>query len=989
MVRRLIAVAVLALGVAFAVPVAQADTGDIIEPQFEPPNAAKSGFQALTCKEDEPLPEPTVFCTPETESRFFIQAGGHPEMGFTQYIIQHGEEASPFGTLMPIKEPIEGRTIKTLRVDLPPGLTVNPEATPRCSLAAFETKVGENTVPACDPKTIIGREEVTLVVNTPGVVPAPSPPFPPGTFLPVGFVIKPSKASGTNVDVYNLEPKEGEPALFGFVVAGKEIVFLTTDAAWESDFHEAFTIVRPKSKPPFSTLKSRLVSKGRAGDGTFITNPTTCFSPPAFPNLYTTWFRAESHEDPDPEFPNGSTPVGAPLPPGVELEGCEAVPFKPGIAVDPKTTQVDSPSPAEVTATLPFNPAEEGGEGVSQSHVRTANVTLPRGMGLNPSGANGLAACTDAQFGKGARVEANSCPADSDIGTVEVETPPLPAGALKGDVYVGEQKSRDPTSGEEFRILVEAKSKRYGIVARLIGNVKADPATGQLTAVLDEQQVGPLAGALPRGLPQVPFESVKLRFDGSKAVLTSPPTCSASETTSAMEPWARPGTFASPTAKFTLSSIPSGGTCPVLMADRPFAPGYTAKSSKTKGGAYSPFRVRITRTDGQQELKGVNVTLPNGLVGKLKGVQYCSEAAIAAAEAAANGGTGERASSSCPSKSKIGTATTQAGTGASPLEIAGNAYLAGPYKGAPLSLVVITPAVAGPFDLGTVVVRVALHVKPRTAQVRALSDVIPDVFGGVKLDLRSVDVNVDRKRFMRNPTGCGKKKVATVFKGGGADPTNPAAFSTYKSSTPYRATRCKKLGFKPSLFTRLLGGPGITTRGKHPKIRAVLEARGRDANIKRTAVALPHALFLDQGHIRTVCTKVQLAARECPKAAIYGHARAKTPLLAKPLKGPVYMVSSKHELPDLVADLRGQVNVRLYGVISSVRGGIKTVFNSPDVPVKKFVLTMKGGDRGLLINSRNLCTDPLFSVMKMKAQNGKRLRDNKLPLKVGGCNKQR
>jgi hypothetical protein len=997
-IRRLIGVvmAVAALGAVFAVPVAQADTTDIIEPQFEPPNAAKSGFQAMTCEEDEPLPEPTVFCTPETESRFFIQAAGHPEMGFTQYIIQHGEvEAPPFGTLMPIKEPIAGRAIKTLRVDLPPGLTVNPEATPRCPLATFEEPPASTK---CPESTIVGREEVTLVVNTPNAVPAPSPPFPPGTFFPVGFVIKPSKASGTNVNLYNLEPEEGEPAKFGFVVAGTEKVFLTTDAAWESDFHESFTIARPPPKPPFSTLKSRLLSKGRSGDGTFITLPTTCVSDAEFPHLYSTWFRAESHEVPNPEFPNGSTPVEAPLPPG-ELEGCELVPFEPGIEVDPKTSQVDSPSPAEVTVTLPFDPAKEGGEveevepgvfnGVSQSHVRSAEVALPQGMGLNPSGANGLVACTDAQFAKGVRVEDNTCPADSDIGTVEVETPPLPEGSLKGDVYVGEQKSSDPTSGEEFRVLAEAKSKQYGIVARLVGHVVADPATGQLTVVLDEQEVGPLAGPLPDGLPQVPFESVKVRLDGSKAVLSSPPTCSVSETTSAMEPWARPGTFALPTAEFTLSSIPGGGTCPVLMADRPFAPGYTAKSDNTKGGAYSPFRVHIGRPDGQQELKGVDVTLPEGLTGKLAGVPYCPESAIAAAVAVA--GTSERASSSCPAASQIGTTSTEAGTGSNPLKIAGKAFLAGPYKGAPLSFVAITPAVAGPFDLGTVVVRVALFVNPETTQVRALSDVIPDVFGGVKLDIRTIDVDVDRAKFMRNPTSCKAKSIAGFLNGGGADPTNPATFSAFAISTPYQATGCKGLKFKPKLFTRLLGGPGVTTRAKHPKLRAVLEAREKDANLRRSALVLPNALFLDQGNINTVCTRPQLAARECPKAAVYGHARAKTPLLDNPLKGPVYMVSSTHELPDLVADLRGQVNVQLHGIISSKPGGgIKTVFNPvPDVPVKKFILWMKGGAKqGLLVNSRNLCDKPLSSFMNLKAQNGRRVRDKNLPLKVGGCNKR-
>jgi hypothetical protein len=265
------------------------------------------------------------------------------------------------------------------------------------------------------------------------------------------------------------------------------------------------------------------------------------------------------------------------------------------------TTQVDSPTGGTVDVKLPFDPATEGGTGLSQSHLRKAEVTLPNGMGLNPSGAKTLQACTDAQFKKGVRVYANECPAASKIGTAEVISPPLVA-PLEGDVYVGEQKSRDPSSGEQFRILVEAKDEAEGIAVRLVGNVKANPTTGQLTGVFTDQINGQFAGKLPEGLPQVPFESVKISFDAAKAVLTSPPTCAKQTTTSQMEPWARPGTSVSPSAEFTLSSVPGGGSCPQTLAERRFSPGYTATVDSTKAGAYSPFHVRILRPDGQQEL---------------------------------------------------------------------------------------------------------------------------------------------------------------------------------------------------------------------------------------------------------------------------------------------------------------------------------------------------------------------------------------------------
>ncbi len=989
--RSLIAIAVTAFLAVFAVPAVQADTGDIIEPQNE---TAGQGFQAGTCTVNEEVPGKP--CSPETPNIFFKTAGGHPPIGFTQYFIQH-EPFTPLPTppfppgslLAPIKEPFINRTIKTLRVDLPPGLTVNPEATPsRCSLTEFLTPgpTPGTFAPACLEETKVGEERVTLVTNQNEVEIAPG--FKP----PKGFVVPPTVGK-TKVSVFNLEPAFGEPAKFGFVINEKVPVFLETEVAWENDFHESFRIKLVNTTASgLSTLISRLINFGdKTGDGTYITNPTTCFNPneAAFEKLYSTWFRAESHGQPNPTFPQGSTPFEAKLPKDesgerIMQEGCETVPFEPSVEVNPGTGAVDSPAPATVTTKLPFDPAKEGDTGQSQSHVRRAEVSLPQGMGLNPSGANGLVACADTEFKKNQRVAANECPVASDIGTVEVDSPPLDE-PLKGDVYVGEQKSSDPESGEMFRILVEAKSDKEGIVARLVGNVKANNKTGQLTAVFDEQQTGEFVGTLPKGLPQVPFEFVRLQFDGSKEVLTSPPTCSESATTGAMEPWARPGTTAPVNSKFTLSSDPAGGACPQTLAERKFAPGYSAKSDSAKAGAYSPFRVRIARTDGQQELKVVNVTLPKGLTGKLAGIPYCSEAALAAAVSST--GKAELASPSCSSASQIATTSTDSGTGANPLKIGGKAYLAGPFKGAPLSMAVITPAVAGPFDLGVVVVRVALNVNPQTAQVNAVSDPIPDVFGGAKLDIRTIDVNVDRPQFMLNPTNCAAQATSGVINGGGGNPAIPATWSSYAVSAPFQATECNKLAFKPKLFTRLFGP---TKRAKNPRIRAILEARSGDANVTRTALTLPHSLFLDQSHIRTICTRPQLASQTCPQGAVYGQAEAKSPLLDKKLKGPVYLVSSNDPLPNLVADLRGQVRIQLRGVISSKRGGLKTVFPEvPDVPVKKFILNMKGGKKSLLVNSENLCGKKQKAVLNIKAQNGKKVKNNKYGLRIDKCGKKK
>jgi hypothetical protein len=950
MARRLLTFcAVMALWLVAAVSVAQADTGDIIEPQNDPPTV-NDGWQAGVCTED-PIANQ---CKPEDPvTRFFRVAAGHPPIGFTQYIVKQEEfEVSP-GVFA--SRPIG--PVKTIRVDLPPGLTVNPQATlTRCTQAEFDTPVGPTELPGCAATSQVGEERLTLKVIANGAEVAPIPGV-------------------TQVPVYNMVPDFGEPAKFGFKIGGpgaKKTVYLNTEVAWESDYHESFTIHLPTPNPGTRSWKSRLVNFGRSGDGTYITNPTTCFSSqlPPYEGIYTTFLRAESEALPEADFPASATPFGSDLslPEGLTQTGCATVPFDPGINVTPGTDKVDSPATPTIETTLPFI---AGGETQSESHLRNASITLPEGMGLNPSAANGLQSCTNVEFGKGTRNPV-ACPAASRIGSVEVETPPLPAGALKGTAYLGQQLSRNPESGEEFRIFVVAESAQYGISARLIGNTKANPKTGRLTTTFAEN-------------PQVPFTSVKIHLDDAKGVLSSPPTCSTATTTTVLEPWSTPKSTKTPDSKFTPSSAPNGGACPATMAERPFAPTYTAKSDSEKANAYSPFRVNIGRTDGQQEVKRVDVTLPKGHAANLTGIPYCSEGEIAAAEA--NSGVAEQASSSCSSASEIGTASTRSGTGSDPITIGGKAFLAGPYKGAPLSLVTVTPAVAGPFDLGTVVVRVALFVNPETAQVHAVSDAIPDVFGGVKLDIRSIDVNVDRKKFMHNPTNCAKQATTGFINGGGANPTDPAAWSSYAVSSPFQATGCKGLSFKPKLHTRLFGGKGTTTRGKHPKLRAILEGRSKDANVLRSALALPHALFLDQGNIRTVCTRPQLASQTCPQGAIYGHAQAKSPLLGKALKGPVYLVSSSHELPDLLVDLRGQVNIQLRGVITSKNGGIKTVFNNtPDVPVSKFILRMEGGaKKGLLVNSRNLCKGPLSSVMSLKGQNGKKVKNNHLPLKVSGC----
>jgi hypothetical protein len=951
----------IGIAVALLAPAtATASTGDIIAPSDPFAPTVGSGWQAGTCNnEPAPLGTAAQFCSVATKPQFFEDAGAHPQYGFTQFIVKNetpGEK--PIGAL------------KTVRVDLPVGLSVNPQATPQCKQSDFEL----DATLLCPPESVVG---VSIVYGADPIL---------------GTRLGPLEAT-----VYNIDPPAGEPARFGFNLAGNN-VYLQADVAWDGDYHEGFTIHVPPlpDLAPLAKgliLQNRLTFKGRSGDGTFITTPSTCrgegLTGPSGHD-YSTFLLASSvkeEEQPGYVFPASAEPrFESPIPPGTEPKHCETIPFEPTISAVPGTAETNAPAGVAVDLKLPHiagNASKGGGGQVGEkqdsSPIRNATVTLPPGMGLNPSAANGLQTCSDAQFGKGTKNPV-ACPPESKVGTVAVETPALPPESVKGNVFVGEQKSRDPLSGEEYRIFVDAESPRYGISARLVGNVRADPKTGRLTTTFAEN-------------PQVPVSSFRLDFDdGPRAVTSSPPICGPNALVSSIDPWSAdaiaPWTgaaSAAPPASFALVSAPGGGPCAKTMAARPFAPSFAAKPASSKAGAFSPLAMNIVRADGQQELKGVDVTLPPGFTGKLKGIPYCPESAIAAA--AIKAGAEEAKSSSCPAASLLGSATVLAGTGPSPFKIGGKVFLSGPYHGAPLSLAVLTPATSVPFDLGTVVVRVALFVDPETAQIHAVSDPTPDVFGGAQLSIRSVDVKIDRPDFTLNPTSCGPLATVGNLLGGGADPTNPAAFSSLAVSSPFQPSECEKLGFKPKLVTKLLGGRKTVKRAQHPKFRAVLRARAGDANIGRAAVTLPHSLFLDQGHINTICTRVQLAAQNCPAGAVYGHAKAETPLLDDPLQGPVYLVSSNNPLPDLLADLHGQVNVRLHGVISSMKTGrIKNVFFPvPDVPVSKFTLNMRGGKKGLLTNSRNLCAHPSFSYMNFKAQNGKKLRVKKLRLGVPAC----
>jgi hypothetical protein len=598
-------------------------------------------------------------------------------------------------------------------------------------------------------------------------------------------------------------------------------------------------------------------------------------------------------------------------------------------------------------------------------------------MTLNPSAANGLDACSEAQIGLiGSGFAApnpihfsktpQSCPNASKVGTLEVKTPLLKEKLREGGVYLA--KPYQNPFGSFMAIYLAIEDEHTGTVAKLAGKVSADPNTGQLTTTFADN-------------PQLPLEDVELHlFNGPRAALKTPIACGKYTTTSTLVPWSTPeGETVHPTDTF-LTSVPAGGsgTCPSSEAGAPNKPSFSAGTIAPQAGAYSPFVLKIARPDGSQRIKAIDTTLPKGLTGRLAGVPYCPEAAIAQAKSreAPNQGVVEQANPSCPAASEVGTAAVGAGAGVTPFYATAHAYLAGPYKGAPLSLVVITPAVAGPFDLGAVVVRTALQVDPETAQIHAVSDPLPSILQGVPLDIRSIALKMDRPDFTLNPTSCDPMQVlgsATSLLGSSASLANP-----------FQVGGCKALKFAPKLALSL---KGPTKRGSHPALKAVVTyPKGSGyANIASAQVTLPHGEFIENAHFKTICTNVQFKADACPKGSVYGRARAFTPLLDKPLEGPVYLRSSTHQLPDLVAALNGQVEVVLAGRVDTGKGGgIRNTFEAtPDAPVSKFVLEMQGAKKGLLVNSENICRKPQRAIVDLTAQNGKVSETE--PLVKNGC----
>lgn len=615
--------------------------------------------------------------------------------------------------------------------------------------------------------------------------------------------------------------------------------------------------------------------------------------------------------------------------------GCGKLSFEPKLQVAPEDKQAGQPSGYNFKLEIP---QDEGALGLGTPALRSSRIVLPEGLTLSPPSADGLATCSDTQLGLGTNNPV-TCPAASTLGSLELDTPLL-ADPLSGEIYLRPQTPQDLA---RIALVIHGSD----VLLKVPGVVHPNPQTGQLVATFENA-------------PPQPFSSLRLHFDGGqRAALVNPPSCGAKSTHADFASWGGQ-------APAWDTSYAIDGNCAAASL---FTPSLEAGTTSPAAGAAAPFTLRVTRPDGQQNLERIEANLPEGLLAKLKGVAVCDDA--------------DAASGNCPAASQVGKVTVGVGAGTSPLFVpqpgrpATAVYLGGPYKGAPYSLVVKVPAQAGPFDLGTVTVRNGLYIDPVTTQVTAKSDPLPQILMGVPISYRDVRVEVDRPDFTINPTSCEPMKVTSVLTSAGGTTATP--------STRFQAADCGELGFKPKLA---LSFSGPTHRSAHPRLRAVLTTRQHDANIGKAVVTLPKTEFLENAHIRTVCTRVQYAANQCPKGSVYGYAKAWSPLLDKPLQGPVYLRSSNHPLPDLVASLDGQIHVDLAGRIDSHHQRIRNTFWAvPDAPVSRFVLTMQGGKKGLLVNNTQLCRAKPRAAAQFTGQNGKVSHSN--PRVKIGCGKKK
>ncbi|HWC48781.1 MAG TPA: hypothetical protein VG448_07865 [Solirubrobacterales bacterium] len=798
---------------------------------------------------------------------------------------------------------------RDIKIELPPGMIGNPQAIPRCTAEQLGSESGDS---ACPFDSQVGMTQVRVNQPVAGTFREPiynmAPPRGTDVVARLGFIAVGWPAfiniRINPVDFGLIATIESAPAAAGLSEATSTIWGVPSASSHDEDR------ITPEEAIHGGTPEGgRPVTPG----GPFLSNPTDCSLPREVR------VSARSYQLPD----QWST-MSAPFP---QITGCGKLDFSPSFTASP--TNPEAATPTGVNTEL-LIPQSESPQGLATSTLKSAQVTLPPGFAINPAAADGLEACSADQVGYGQDVSAN-CPDAAKIGSIEAEVPALEQ-TLHGAVY-----QRTPTPGHLFGFWVVADE--LGVHLKLPARIEPNPLTGQVTAIFDG--IDALGG-----LPQVPVAGLKLNvLGGPRAPLSTPGGCGTYLTSFSFAPWSgRPATQGSTPMQIT-AGCGKGG----------FAPRIRAGSLSPLGGHYAPFAFTLTRQDGEANPASIALHLPKGVLAKLAGVPLCPEA--------------DAATGACPAGSRLGSLTAASGVGGAPLWIPQPgkaptaAYLAGPYKGAPYSIVSVVPAQAGPFDLGLVVNRAAIRVNPDTALATVATDPLPQFLEGVPLTYRTIHVLVDRPGFTLNPTSCRPKRVVATVTAADGQVAEP--------SDGFQATKCAGLPYSPQLQLRFKGG---MKRTGNPAVQATLRQKPHQANSAAATVLLPKSEFIDNAHISNPCTRVQFAAEACPPKSVLGTVVARTPLLSKPLRGKVYFRSNggERELPDLVADLRGQLRIDLVGYIDSVKGRVRTRFlGLPDAPVTSFTLKLFGGSRGLIENSRNLCLSKPRAEIHLDAQNGR------------------
>jgi hypothetical protein len=897
----------------------------------------------------------------------FTQAGGHP-WGLTTTIGFATEEFQVRG----VSERAPTRDVKDIVTDLPPGLLGDPMAVPRCSLTFVVSRQGNEHCPADTQIGVFvyfhdsGKESISPIVNVT-----------PEAGQSAEFALENTVGIDTPLLTGHLvRTRQG----YGFTVVSNEIPIVNIEKV-ELTF---WGVPGDPSHDPLRGLfcdnTRPLTRLGCQGGGErfgyspvvpFLTMGTNCAAGPQGAVL-----RADAWEEPGRYVERGAeAPLPTVLAPAAQsgLTGCGLLQFDPSVEVEPDTLQSDAPVGLGVTVGVPLS--EKPGA-TATPQLRDTVLTLPEGVSVSPGIVDGIQAC-EATGPEGINIEgpeseelglngepqlaAGHCPDASTVGTAEAITPLLPE-PVKGHVYLAKPgcggagqspcTEQDALDGNLYRLYLELGGTRAlartGVHFKVPMLTEANPATGQLTTrVLDT--------------PQAPFSELKIHLNGGpRAPLNNPAACGPALTTAEFTPWSAPGITpeglsvagtpdATPSSFYNVDLTGDGQGTP--CAGLPLNPGFVAGTVTPQAGQFSAFTLNFSRGDREQFIKGIQVHTPPGLLGMLSSVTLCEEP--------------QADSGHCPEASKIGTTRVASGAGSHPFEIEGTIYLTGPHDGAPFGLSIVTDAVAGPFDLGLVIVRARIAVDPVDSTLTVTTDesgpyALPQIVFGVPLRLQRITARIDRPGFMFNPTNCGapgapgSQQVTARVSG--------SANTVAGAQSRFAVGGCQSLAFKPSFA---VSTSAHASRADGASLDAKLSyppgSVGSEANIASVKVELPKQLPSRLTTLQKACTVAQFETNPggCPAASIVGVVRASTPLLAVPLSGPVYFVSHGGEaFPSLVVVLQGEgVRVDLTGSTFISKSGItsSTFKTVPDVPVDTFELYLPEGPYSALAANGNLC----------------------------------